>query len=135
LAASDFHHPALIGSLVAGRAVDHRRSRSEVRDCISQGEVINLAVLIQCGIWTDGGLAAGSHALKGCNDNTGLRPIALCHLPQERPLLASWIPSRPANLRQFLSDELDFLLAYAALFLVVLRVCPSSCIVRSPWNR
>jgi hypothetical protein len=29
LAASDFHHPALIGSLVAGRAVDHRRSRSE----------------------------------------------------------------------------------------------------------
>jgi hypothetical protein len=62
-------------------------------------------------------------------------PVALCHLPQERPLLASRIPSRPANLRQFLSDELDFLLAHAALFLMVLRVCPSSCIVRSLWNR
>jgi hypothetical protein len=50
-----------------------------------------------------------------------LFPIALCHLPEQRSLLASWIPRGSANLRQFLSDDVHFLLGHAALFLVVLR--------------
>ena len=71
---SDFHDPAWIRLLVAGRTVDNGRARSNFTDWSTTDGFLRSVPLK---IWSPTGVFPGPETLQGRNDHTGLFPVVV----------------------------------------------------------